>query len=219
MKGEPPDDVRAIHANLVTTLARVYRMVEREDIAQELWLSYYGSQWALNGPEKPTEGLEDTDAYTEYSDALKALRKEMRAAAEKYCRQEKAAKEGYEYDDEAYYSIGALKNLLEAWMVHGPVESPARTAESSVSRPKGSGQYGDYLVSLIDVGIAARRLPDRQKTILFHAYSPQYAGKTDEEIASELRSKGWQGMTQEKFSGAHGRALGLLQRQLGGRRV
>jgi hypothetical protein len=215
---EISDDVRAIHANLHTILARRFPMVDREDISQELWLSYYGSEWAPQGPQKPVDAPEGGSEWDDYSRHIRALRREMEAAAKKWCRAEKAAAEGYDPDDEAYYSIGALKILLEAWFVHGPVEAPPRTAESSVSRPKGSGQYGDYLVSLIDVGAAVRRLPAKHKRFLWYGYSPQYAGRTDDETASELRSGGWQGMNTTMLAQRIRRALEALQNQLGGRR-
>lgn len=203
------DRVREIHAHISNLLARLYPMVPREDIRQEAWAAYYGSAFY-------EDGVEDRDEEPDY----RSLRRQMRGPTERFCRQEKAARAGYETHDEAYYSLPALRVLLEAWYAHGPQENPPRSYDDSVNRTGGNGaEYGDYLVSLIDVGEALKGLKGPQQEILYYAYSPHYAGRTDWEIAAELRAKGWKEMTEDSFHGKVRWALNRLQRQLGGRRL
>jgi hypothetical protein len=193
-----PDETKAIHAKLLYHLCRDYPMVEREDISQELWAAYY----ALTGPE--------------LCDA-RGIERKMRAAGARYCRKEKANAEGYNIADEVFYGNAALKRLLVQWFATGPVDSPPVTYETSVSRPNGDGgAHGDYLVSLIDVEEALKGLKPAQREVLWYGFSPEYADRTDAEIAMLLASRGWRGMTAERFRAKVRWALGRLQRELGG---
>lgn len=201
-----PDQVCEIHAHLTNLLVKFYPQIDREEVKQELWMAFFGSTYHQDGPTDD----EETD--------LRQLRRQMRRGAERYCRTEKAAAAGYESHDESFYSKRALRLLLESWFAHGPSESPARSYEDSVSRSGGgdASQSGDWLVSLIDVGESVKKLKPAQQEILYYAYSPNYAGRTDAEIAMELRSRGWQQMTVTKFQAKVRWALNRLQRQLGG---
>lgn len=211
-----PDEVNELHARLTGRLRKQFPMVDSEDVKQELWLAYYGSEYALNGSQEPVEASGEPGEGSPTSEAFHGLKKEMRNAGERYCRHEKAAAVGYKPRDEAFYELRALAGLLEQWFATGPAEAPPRTRETSVSRPSNPHERGNYLVSLIDIGSAVTQLRDAEKEILFYAYSPEYAGRTDEEIAAELRSTGWKGMTEDAFRGKVRRALVRLQRRLGG---
>jgi hypothetical protein len=192
------DEAREIHARLLRHLSRDYSMVDREDISQELWAAYY----ALSAPELANP---------------KGVERKMRAAATRYCRREKAAKEGYAIEDEQYYGGPALRRLLVEYLATGPTDSPPLTYETSVSRPTGDGStHGDYLVSLVDVGEGLKALPGEQREILWYGFGPEYSDRTDAEIAMMLASRGWKGMTPEKFRGKLRWALTRLQRELGG---
>lgn len=203
---EVPDAPIALHAHLSNLLAKLYPMIDREEIKQELWLAYYASNYHQDGPGEDEET------------ALRLLRKAMRRAGERMCRREKAERAGYAPHDEAFYSSRALGSLCEEWFAGGVTEAPPRTYESSVSRAStgDASRGGDWTVSLIDIDVGMRRLNPAQQKILFYAYSPEYAGKTDEDIAMELNSQGWKGMTREKFRGKVRWALNRLQRELGG---
>ena len=68
--------------------ARRYSMVERHDIAQELWV------WFVGHPDKYTEWSE-----LEQKDRDKLIAKSLRNAALKYCEREKAKTIGYDISD------------------------------------------------------------------------------------------------------------------------
>lgn len=200
-----PDEALTVHASLVTLLGRLYPKVPREDISQELWLAYYANQGVLD---------EEADGDGDYPE--KRLRRVMRSQGERFCRREKAAAAGYETHDEVFYSLRALRELCVQWFAAGVTESPPRTYESSVTRKGDASQGGDWVVSLIDAGEAIRHLHPTHQEILFYAYSPDYAGMTDEDIVIELSSHGWKGLTADKFRGKVRWALNRLQKELGG---
>ena len=120
-------DITTAHAQVTSLLSRLYRGVSREDVSQEAWAAFYGSEWAPDGPERPVEADTESDAWETYNGTIKAVKKEMRNATEKYCRAEKAALEGYRVEDEQFYSIGSLRVLLEAFFAGGVTESPPKS--------------------------------------------------------------------------------------------
>jgi hypothetical protein len=184
---------------------------------QELWVAYYCADWWFDWwfvDERDVNHLEDREE--EYRQAVKRLRREMRNAAERMCRREKAAIVGYQPHDEVFYSTRALADLVTAYLAHGVQDSPPRGREESVRRPGGAGDGRDYLVSLVDVGEALRRLKPSQLQILTYAYGPDWSHMTDEEIAGELQLKGWRGMDAERLRSRVRWALNRLQRELGG---
>ncbi len=212
----PPDDVAALHAQLTGKARALYPMVELDDIKQELWAAYYASEHRLDGAESAADGLTPEGEREDTRPAIRALRREMWNAVERYCRREKAEAAGYRTTDEAFYSSGALRALLEAWFAEGVKADPPKTRENSVKRRTTPGEGGDYLISMVDVDYAIRRLDTQQQVMLFFAYSPEYAGKTDEEIAADLRMRGMKHMTEHVFRKKVWRAVRALQRQLGG---
>lgn len=204
------DEIKEMVANLATSLRRRYPMVEREDIEQELWCAYYCSEYFLGG------FYEDDPDTNEYRQIIKKTRREIRNAAERMCRREKAAVIGYKPSDEAFYSTRALGELVTAYLAHGVQEKPPTGREESVRRPGGAGDGRDYVVSLVDVGEALKRLKPSQRKILYHAYGPEWSHMTDEEIAGELSLMGWRNMDADRLRSRVRWALDRLQRELGG---
>lgn len=211
-----PDDVTALHASLTGKAKALYPMVELDDIKQELWAAYYASEHRLDEAESHADGRTGEGEGDDTREAFKALKREMWNAVEKHCRREKAEAAGYRTTDEAFYSSGALRALLEAWFAEGVQAEAPKTRENSVKRRSPAHEGGDYMVSLIDVDKAIRRLDVQQQVMLFFAYSPEYAGKTDEEISAELRMRGMKHMTEHAFRKKVWRAVRALQRNLGG---
>jgi hypothetical protein len=204
------DEIKELVAGLTRSLARRYPMVEREDIQQELWCAYYCTKFFLGDWHKDPEDTE------EYRQAFNRVRREIRNAAERMCRREKAARVGYQPQDEVFYSTRGLADLVTAYLAQGVQDAPPRGREESVRRPGGASDGRDYLISLVDVGEALKRLKPGQIQILTYAYGPDWAHMTDEEIANELQLKGWKGMDAERLRSRVRWALNRLQRELGG---
>ena len=74
---------------------RKYRMIERDDIEQSLWL------WFATHPNKIREWTKIDDK----KQAEKLFARSLRNAASDYCQKEKAAQEGYSFDDNFFYIV------------------------------------------------------------------------------------------------------------------
>lgn len=95
----------AEYSDMVNALAaeysRKYSMLERDDIAQELWL------WFVGHPRKFKEWSE-----LEQKDRDKLIAKSLRNAAITYCEYEKAKKIGYDRSDLYYYDPSVVEAFL-----------------------------------------------------------------------------------------------------------
>ena len=93
------------YSNVVQQLsseyARRYSMLERDDIAQELWV------WFVGHPRKYKEWFE-----LQQKDRDKLIAKSLRNAALKYCEKEKARKVGYDTSDLYYYDVSVVEAFL-----------------------------------------------------------------------------------------------------------
>ena len=86
---------------LATDYSRKYSMLERDDIAQELWV------WFVGHPRKYKEWSE-----LEQKDRDKLIAKSLRNAALKFCEKEKARKIGYDMSDLYYYDVSVVEAFL-----------------------------------------------------------------------------------------------------------
>lgn len=133
-------------------LSKKWKGIQAEDIKQEILL------WCM---EKGIDG--DYSEFEDEEEANQAAKKDaasMRWAGERYCRKEKATTSGYSPDDEAFYSLKALQELLAVYYQTGVTEHSPIGASESVRRAKGDGaEYGTYLASMVDVSKGLRELP------------------------------------------------------------
>ena len=86
---------------LAAEYSRKYSMLERDDIAQELWV------WFVGHPRKYKEWSE-----LEQKDRDKLIAKSLRNAAITYCEYEKAKKIGYDRSDLYYYDPSVVEAFL-----------------------------------------------------------------------------------------------------------
>jgi hypothetical protein len=86
---------------LAAEYSRKYSMIERDDIAQELWV------WFVAHPRKYKEWSE-----LEQKDRDKLIAKSLRNAALKFCEYEKAKKIGYDKSDLYYYDPSVVEAFL-----------------------------------------------------------------------------------------------------------
>ena len=186
--------------NIAYQLHRQYPMAARDDILQEI--SLFCIEEKLTTPD---ESLEDD----EYNAASQALRRKLRKAGDRFCRTEKAASSGYDVEDEAFYSIERLKELVETYYSDGLTEHPPIGRTESVRHTGDGSEAGTWLSSLIDVerglsmlsGEYSHRLSDRYKT---------NAHMSDSDYGFTL------GLTEDQVRGRTRSALRALQRHLGG---
>lgn len=194
---------------------------DQEDISQELIL------WCLK------QGITGDYESIEDEEEREALRRQARASmrweGERYCRRLKAAQSGYTPEDEAFYSLKALQELLVVYYQVGIVERSPITAGDSVRHSKGDGaEYGSYLASMIDISTALARIPHEYRQRLDVRFGPLghlSDGKISTLSQSEIRDlTGWHhdtllrvlGDTTDKIRHRTDTALRKLQNELGG---
>jgi len=82
--------------------AKRYRMVDRDDIKQELWL------WFISRPNKVKDWYDNFES----KDRDKLVARSLRNAAQKYCTKEKAKSVGYAVEDIFYYEASVIEEFL-----------------------------------------------------------------------------------------------------------
>lgn len=120
---------------------RRYRQyVHVDDLRQECWL------WVLEHKRRAVELLDRSEAY---------LIRRLRTVAERYARKQKAARCGYSPDDEAYYSISRIAELLP-----DALDPEATPPTGQASEIRGSSeQHGEWETSIADIRGAVAKLP------------------------------------------------------------
>ena len=173
--------------DIVPSIARVVHnqyqaWTERDDIKQECM------QWALLRAEYINNQLSVEDT-TERRHNEQKIAWQMKRAAERYARKEKAIKSGYHTSDEAYYQTGALAQLLPfviASVIDGTVLEQAQEMIKD-GQPKGSSspaEGGNLLVMLLDIKKCYQQLEETDKQILRLRY---HENLKLEQIASILQ--------------------------------
>jgi len=183
-------------AQIATETKRRFPMLEREDIAQELWL------WALEHDEKVQEWL------GEGKRGEGRLAKSLRRRARAYAIREKAAVVGYEPEDNYFYSTGLLRELIpqaldrESW-----AESGTASETGKLSRTTPPSEGGNRIAMLADVRSALEAGTETDKELLWTHFGLQM---DEEEHALVL------GVTVDTFRKRVNRAVQRVQRRLGG---
>jgi hypothetical protein len=126
--------------DLVQTLAseytRKYSMLERDDIAQELWV------WFVGHPRKYKEW-----SALEQKDKDKLIAKSLRNAALKFCEREKSKKVGYDSSDLYYYDISVVEAFLPS-IIAGTYGIPASIQDLNAKFGSGSLSDGNNWLAL-----------------------------------------------------------------------
>ena len=159
--------------DIVPSIARVVhnqynKYVDKDDLKQEC------IQWALARIVYINEQLEVEDTNERRHNEQK-IAWQMKRAAERYARKEKAIKSGYQLTDEAYYQTGVLGQLLPfviASVIDGTVLEQAQEMIRD-GQPKGSSspaEGGNLLAMLIDIKKCYEELEQEDKHILMLRY-------------------------------------------------
>jgi len=143
---------------------RYSHWVEKEDITQEC------IAWAITRNTYIIEQMSVEDAkQLEYNQ--KRIAYQMKRAAERYVRKEKANKSGYQLSDEAYYEtlmLGQLLPFVIASVIDGTVLEQAQEMIRD-GQPRGSSspaEGGNLLASLIDIKKAFLELDQKDQIVL-----------------------------------------------------
>lgn len=183
--------------------SKYHGYVDLEDIQQELRL------WIITHPQKVDEWREEHSDQT----ADRLLARSLRNHGEKFCRREKAAYCGYETDDEFFYSIQMVADLLELWfdpeyMIPGSIE----LGQTSSGKPANEG--GNLMAMVADVGRAYESMSQKDKDVLEWVYGGQMPVRDAVNFLAEVV---W-GITYRAADMRIRRVLGRLRQELGGPR-
>ena len=161
------DEYNDVVQQLASEYARKYAMLERDDIAQELWV------WFVGHPRKYKEWSE-----LESKDKDKLIAKSLRNAALKYCEREKAKKVGYDTSDLYYYDVSVVEAFLPS-IIAGTYSIPVSIQD--LNAKFGSGNLADgnnWLALRSDIAKAFEKLSDAKQNILrlrFSIDSPDWS--------------------------------------------
>jgi DNA-directed RNA polymerase specialized sigma24 family protein len=155
--------------SVASTVHKSYKkFVERDDVKQECL------HWALTRADYINEQLGEENVEQRRHNEQK-IAWQMKRAAERYCRKEKATKSGYQLGDEAYYQSATLGQLLPfviASVLDGTVLEQAQEMIRD-GQPKGSSspaEGGNLLAMLIDIKGAYQELSEKDQKILALRY-------------------------------------------------
>jgi hypothetical protein len=176
-----------------------YRMVERTDISQELWV------WFMTHPKKTKEWL----TLDNQKEATKLFAKSLRNAALGYCIKEKARIEGYSPEDNFFYSKDFIKDLLPAVLSNDP-KRIQQVLDTGSKTTKDLSESGDWIAFSSDVRKAYTQLSDEEQKLVFLFYAEEVRGRDLHVQTESARPSARADMM------AANRALNKMVKQLGG---
>ena len=149
------EEYESLVAALATEYNKKYAMVEREDIAQVLWM------WFVTHPGKYKEW-----SALETKDKDKLIAKSLRNAAIKYCEKEKARTVGYELLDLYYYDASVIEAFLPS-IIEESYEIPSKIKDlGSQVKSNEINDGNNWLVLRSDIASAYYRLSEAKQHIL-----------------------------------------------------
>lgn len=192
--------------SVVMTIQRRYKaFVEKGDLLQEAWA------FVLSRAEQFNELLSDeNEVQRKWNE--KRIAWQIRRNLERYARKEKAAKSGYQINDEAYYDTITIAQLLP-FVIKSVVldtaleQSQVLVNDGTPKKPSAPSEGGNLLAMLVDIKKAYQKLEKEEQDILRLRY---YENHTLQQLAEYLECH---------FSTADRRcanALRKLQNEIGG---
>lgn len=161
------EDYNNLVQTLATEYARKYTMVERNDIAQELWV------WFVAHPRKYKEWSE-----LKQKDQDKLIAKSLRNAALKFCEKEKARRVGYDMSDLYYYDTSVIEVFLPS-IIGESYEIPTKIKDLGGTIKTSEISDGNNWLSLrSDILSAYNKLSEAKQNILrlrFSVEQPDWA--------------------------------------------
>jgi hypothetical protein len=178
--------------------SKKFRMVERLDIEQELWL------WFATHPNKTNE-WNNLDKQKE-SDKLFA--KSLRNAALDYCLKEKAHFNGGDVSDNFFYNKQFIKTMLPAVLSNDWTK--LNNILTGFSRTtKALSESNDWIAYSADIMSAYGKLSERDQRLVYYVYGEQIP-------SSELKDIMKSDKTDKALMVEANRAVGKMIKSLGG---
>jgi vacuolar-type H+-ATPase subunit I/STV1 len=192
------EDYRDMVKQVSSEYSRKYKMVERDDIEQQLWL------WFA----EHTNKIEEWKQLEERKETDKLFAKSLRNAALDYCTKEKAYKSGYDPSDNFFYNKQFVKLMIPA--VLSDDWTKLNNALSTMGRTtKSLAESGDWMAFSADIKIAYEKLSKREQDLVFLFYGEQIDG-------NELRERTESDKSEKAVMMEANRAVNKIVRYLGG---
>lgn len=153
---------------LAAEYARRYTMVERDDIAQEMWV------WFVGHPNKYNEW-----SALEQKDCDKVIAKSLRNASLKFCEREKAKHSGYQSSDLYYYDASVIETFLPS-IISDSYEMPSKIQDlNSKSGSSVLSEGNNWLTLRSDIAKAYYKLSEAKQNILRLRFSTEQPDWTE----------------------------------------
>jgi len=153
---------------LAAEYARRYTMVERDDIAQEMWV------WFVGHPNKYNEW-----SALEQKDCDKVIAKSLRNASLKFCEREKAKHSGYQSSDLYYYDASVIEAFLPS-IISDSYEMPSKIQDlNSKSGSSVLSEGNNWLTLRSDIAKAYNKLSETKQNILRLRFSTEQPDWTE----------------------------------------
>ena len=172
--------------DIVPSVARVvhrrfHQYVEAEDIKQECY-AFASSKRAYFKEMLDEENVEVRQANE------RRVAWQIKRAAERYARKEKAARLGYQTADEAFYDVTSIANVLSLVIASVLKDTPLEQGQVMVDdgtpkRPSVPAEGNNLLAMLVDIKNAYVQLQPEDQQVLERRY---YDGWTLQQIAGYL---------------------------------
>lgn len=184
-------------AHVAYEFSRKFRMVDVEDIRQELWV------WFLEHPNK-VKMWEKLDG----KQSTKLIARSLRNCAKDYCQKEKAKIAGYRVEDNYYYDRNVLELLLPAVM-RGDSVAPSLNDIGFTATKKVASEGGNWFAMVADIEKAMSKLPEEQYNVIYLRFGD---GSDNSTLAKELS------ISEDAARMRVNRAMNNLLNYLGGSR-
>ena len=166
------EDYDGVVASIAYEFSRKYRMLETDDIRQELWL------WFLTHPNKVKYWHEQHNKR----ESTKLVARSLRNAAKDYCQKEKAKSLGFRVEDNYYYDKNMLETLIPA-VLTGQREINSSNDLSMINIKKLASEGNNWPAICSDIEKAMSKLNKEQRDMIVLRYE---SGLELGAIASEL---------------------------------
>ena len=154
-----------ILASVVVTIHRRFRShTEKPDLTQEAW------SFVLSRAEQFNELLEvESEEQRKWNE--KKIGWQIRRNLERYARKEKAAKSGYQINDEAYYDTITIAQLLPFVIKSSILDTALEQSQILVNdgqprKPSAPAEGGNLLAMLVDIKKAYEAMDKEDQEIL-----------------------------------------------------
>lgn len=179
---------------------RKYGMVDRQDIAQELWLWFATHTRKLREWEQEFPDLKERD---------RLVAKSLRNAAYDFCFKEKANIEGYSTEDVFFYKKEFIKMLLPS-IITGDWTRLESSLSLGGKAPKAPAESNDWMAYNADIQKALDSLEVKDRELVEQFYGNDIDGATLHQELLPEKATARAAMMQAN------RALNKMVRTLGG---